>query len=98
MQTTPRELPERAGPAAPTLPGSAAAALTSGPLVAAFGAATGGSLFVTFVGSVAWPPAFGLLQRVSGSYALCFTAAGALCAAAVLLANLAWRPDGGPAL
>jgi fucose permease len=90
MQTTPRELPERAGPAGPALPGSAPAGQA--------GAATGGSLFVTFVGSVAWPPAFGLLQRVSGSYAVCFTAADALCAAAVLLASLAWRPDGGPAL
>jgi MFS family permease len=57
------------------------------------GAATGGSLFVTFVGSVVWPPTFGLLQRASGSYGVCFAAAGALCAAAVLLAGLAWRPD-----
>jgi len=61
------------------------------------GAATGGSLFVTFVGSVVWPPAFGLLQRVSGSYGVSFAAAGALCAAAVVLAGLAWRPDGAAA-
>jgi MFS family permease len=57
------------------------------------GAATGGSLFVTFVGSVVWPPAFGLLQRVSGSYGLCFAAAGGVCVAAVLLATLVWRPE-----
>jgi MFS family permease len=55
------------------------------------GAATGGSLFVTFVGSVVWPPAFGLLQRASGSYGVCFAAAGALCAAAVLLTGIGWR-------
>ena len=61
------------------------------------GAATGGSLFVTFVGSVVWPPAFGLLQRASGSYGVCFASAGALCAAAVLLAGIAWRPDGASA-
>jgi MFS family permease len=61
------------------------------------GAATGGSLFVTFVGSVVWPPLFGLLQRVSGSYSLCFAAAGALCAASVMLASFAWRPDAAPA-
>jgi MFS family permease len=58
------------------------------------GTATGGSLFVTFVGSVVWPPAFGLLQRASGGYALCFTAAGALCAVAVMLAGIAWRSGG----
>ena len=57
------------------------------------GAATGGSLFVTFVGSVVWPPVFGLLQRSSGSYSVCFAAAAALCAVAVALASLAWRPD-----
>jgi MFS family permease len=61
------------------------------------GAATGGSLFVTFVGSVVWPPLFGLLQRASGSYSLCFAAAGALCAASVMLASFAWRPDATPA-
>ncbi|TMH75318.1 MAG: MFS transporter [Betaproteobacteria bacterium] len=61
------------------------------------GAATGGSLFVTFVGSVVWPPAFGLLQRASGSYGVCFAAAGALCAAAVILAGIGWR-SGGAAL
>jgi len=58
------------------------------------GAATGGSLFVTFVGSVVWPPAFGLLQRATGSYGVCFAAAGALCAAAVVLAGIGWRADG----
>jgi MFS family permease len=60
------------------------------------GAATGGSLFVTFVGSVVWPPAFGLLQRATGSYGVCFAAAAVLCVAAVLLASLAWRPGGAP--
>ena len=58
------------------------------------GAATGGSLFLTFVGSVVWPPAFGLLQRASGSYGVCFAAAGALCAAAALLAGVGWRAGG----
>jgi MFS family permease len=60
------------------------------------GAATGGSLFVTFIGSMVWPPAFGLLQRASGSYSVCFGAAAALCAAAVLLASFAWRPGAAP--
>jgi MFS family permease len=58
------------------------------------GAATGGSLFVTFVGVVVWPPAFGLLQRATGSYGLCFAAACAVCAAAVVLASIGWRRDG----
>jgi MFS family permease len=58
------------------------------------GAATGGSLFVTFVGVVVWPPVFGWLQRSTGSYGVCFAAAGALCAAAVVLASIAWRPGG----
>jgi MFS family permease len=62
------------------------------------GAATGGSLFVTFVGSVVWPPAFGLLQRASDSYGVCFASVGGLCAVAVLLAGIAWRPDGASAL
>lgn len=62
------------------------------------GAATGGSLFVTFVGSVVWPPAFGLLQRASGSYGVCFAAAGVLCAAAVVLAGAGWRAHGAAAL
>jgi MFS family permease len=57
------------------------------------GSATGGSLFVTFVGSMVWPPAFGLLQR-AGGYGVCFTAAGALCAVAVVLAGIAWRSSG----
>jgi len=56
------------------------------------GAATGGSLFVTFVGSVVWPPLFGLLQRASGSYGVCFAAAGVLCTAAVVLAGIGWHP------
>jgi len=58
------------------------------------GAATGGSLFVTFVGSVVWPPAFGLLQRISGSYGICFAAAAALCGASALLAGSGWRAGG----
>lgn len=56
------------------------------------GAATGGSLFVTFVGSVVWPAAFGLLQRATGSYGACFAAAAALCAVAVALTGIGWRP------
>ena len=61
------------------------------------GAATGGSLFVTFVGSVVWPPAFGLLQRASGSYGVCFAAAAVVCATAVALTAVGWRPSGAPA-
>jgi MFS family permease len=60
--------------------------------------ATGGSLFVTFVGSVVWPPTFGLLQRATGSYGVCFAAASALCAVAVLLVSVAWRPGAAAAL
>jgi len=56
------------------------------------GAATGGSLFVTFVGVVVWPPAFGLLQRSSGSYGVCFGVACALCVLAVVSASAGWRP------
>ncbi|HEX4596759.1 MAG TPA: MFS transporter [Burkholderiaceae bacterium] len=62
------------------------------------GAATGGSLFVTFVGSVVWPPAFGLLQRATGSYGVCFAAAGGLCVAAVALASFVWRGERTPPL
>ncbi|UCG96312.1 MAG: MFS transporter [Burkholderiales bacterium] len=39
--------------------------------------ATGGCLFFTYVGVVCCPFLFGLLQRASGSYALCFAAAAA---------------------
>ena len=41
------------------------------------GLATGGCLFFTYVGVVCCPFLFGLLQRASGSYALCFAAAAA---------------------
>jgi fucose permease len=41
------------------------------------GLATGGCLFFTYVGVVCCPFLFGLLQRSSGSYALCFAAAAA---------------------
>jgi MFS family permease len=44
------------------------------------GLATGGCLFFTFVGVVVCPFLFGVLQRVSGSYALCFAAAAGVCA------------------
>jgi len=37
--------------------------------------ATGGCLFFTYVGVVCCPFLFGLLQRATGSYALCFAAA-----------------------
>jgi MFS family permease len=49
--------------------------------------ATGGCLFFTYVGVVCCPFLFGLLQRLSGSYALCFAAAAAVYAtvAAVLV-------------
>ena len=51
------------------------------------GQATGGCLFFTFVGVVVIPFLFGWLQRVTGSYAACFAAAGAVCiVVAVLLA------------
>jgi fucose permease len=61
------------------------------------GAATGGSLFVTFVGVVVCPLAFGVLQRASGSYSLCFAMAGLLCVLAVMAAAVAGRPAHGPA-
>lgn len=60
------------------------------------GVATGGSLFVTFLGSIVWPPAFGLVQRASGSYHASFAAAALLCGLAVALSSFAWRPDRGP--
>jgi MFS family permease len=44
--------------------------------------ATGGCLFFTYVGVVCSPFAFGVLQRSSGSYALCFAVAAAVCATA----------------
>lgn len=43
--------------------------------------ATGGCLFFTYVGVVCCPFLFGLLQRASGSYALCFAVAAAAYAA-----------------
>jgi MFS family permease len=55
------------------------------------GTATGGSLFFTFVGVVVWPPLFGVLQRASGSYARCFEAAAAICAATMVVAALSQR-------
>jgi len=49
--------------------------------------ATGGCLFFTYVGVVCCPFLFGLLQRASGSYALCFAvAAAAYAAVAAVLA------------
>jgi fucose permease len=51
--------------------------------------ATGGCLFFTYVGVVCCPFLFGLLQRASGSYALCFAAAAV--AYAVVAAVLALR-------
>jgi MFS family permease len=51
--------------------------------------ATGGCLFFTYVGVVCCPFLFGLLQRSTGSYALCFAAAAA--AYAVVAAVLALR-------
>ena len=55
------------------------------------GLATGGCLFFTYVGVVCCPFLFGLLQRTSGSYALCFAAA-AFAYAAVAAALLLRRP------
>lgn len=43
--------------------------------------ATGGCLFFTYVGVVFAPLLFGMLQRASGSYALCFAAAAGVYAA-----------------
>ncbi len=44
------------------------------------GLATGGCLFFTFVGVVISPFLFGVLQRATGSYAVCFAAVAVLCA------------------
>jgi MFS family permease len=52
------------------------------------GQATGGCLFFTFVGVVVIPFLFGWLQRVTGSYAACFAAAGVVCIAVALLLAL----------
>ncbi len=49
------------------------------------GRATGGCLFFTYVGVVVLPFMFGWLQRASGSYALCFVVAAAVCAAVAVL-------------
>lgn len=56
------------------------------------GRATGGCLFFTYVGVVVLPFLFGWLQRASGSYALAFAVAGAVCAA--VAAVLAWPRRG----
>jgi predicted MFS family arabinose efflux permease len=50
--------------------------------------ATGGCLFFTYVGVVCSPFAFGVLQRFSGSYALCFAAAAAVCATVAMVLML----------
>jgi len=55
--------------------------------------ATGGCLFFTFVGVVCCPALFGMLQRASGSYALCFAFAAA--AYAVVAAILMLRRPAG---
>jgi len=47
--------------------------------------ATGGCLFFTYVGVVCSPLAFGMLQRASGSYALCFAVAAGVCATVAAL-------------
>ncbi len=57
------------------------------------GLATGGCLFFTYVGVVCFPFLFGLLQRATGSYALCFAAAAA--AYATVAAVLALRRAAG---
>jgi MFS family permease len=60
------------------------------------GRATGGCLFFTFVGVVVLPFLFGWLQRTSGSYAVCFIAAAAVCAAVgILLATSRGEPAQG---
>jgi MFS family permease len=55
------------------------------------GLATGGCLFFTFVGVVVCPFLFGVLQRASGSYALCFAAAAGVCALAAAALGLSGR-------
>jgi len=59
------------------------------------GQATGGCLFFTFVGVVVIPFLFGWLQRATGSYAVCFAAAGAVCAAIAVLLLIAKGPTPG---
>jgi MFS family permease len=56
------------------------------------GQATGGCLFFTFVGVVVIPFLFGWLQRITGSYAACFAAAGAVSAAIAVLLLIAKGP------
>jgi predicted MFS family arabinose efflux permease len=55
------------------------------------GLATGGCLFFTFVGVVVCPFLFGVLQRASGSYALCFAVAAGVCALAAAALALSGR-------
>jgi MFS family permease len=59
------------------------------------GQATGGCLFFTFVGVVVIPFLFGWLQRMTGSYAVCFAAAGTVCAAIAILLLIARGPTPG---
>lgn len=54
------------------------------------GVATGGCLFFTFVGVVASPFLFGVLQRATGSYPVSYAVAAAVCAA--MAAWLAFSP------
>lgn len=54
------------------------------------GVATGGCLFFTFVGVVASPFLFGVLQRATGSYPVSYVVAAAVCAA--MAAWLAFSP------
>ncbi len=56
------------------------------------GLATGGCLFFTFVGVVVCPALFGWAQRASGSYAVSFAGAAAVCGAVAL-----WLAAGGRA-
>jgi MFS family permease len=58
------------------------------------GLATGGCLFFTFVGVVILPFLFGWLQRASGSYAVCFVTAAAVCLAVALLLLISGRRAG----
>jgi MFS family permease len=59
------------------------------------GKATGGCLFFTFVGVVVLPFLFGWVQRLSGSYALCFALAALVCAAVALLLTMRRPAPGG---
>lgn len=54
----------------------------------AAGQATGGCLFFTFVGVVVLPFLFGWVQRLSGSYALCFALAAVVCASVAVLLSV----------